>query len=79
MIERGKLMVLILSAAVVIYVVVGGFLGRVVAKDETYQNISLFNDVLKKIQDEYVEKPQMKPLTENALKGLAGKGFKGFR
>ncbi len=40
MIERGKLMVLILSAAVVIYVVVGGFLGRVVAKDETYQNIS---------------------------------------
>lgn len=72
MIERGKLMVLILSAAVVIYVVVGGFLGRVVAKDETYQNISLFNDVLKKIQDEYVEKPQMKPLTENALKGLAG-------
>ncbi len=23
-------------------------------------------------QDEYVEKPQMKPLTENALKGLAG-------
>jgi len=72
MIERGKLMVLILSAAVVIYVVVGGFLGRVVPKDETYQNISLFNDVLKKVQDEYVEKPQMKPLTENALKGLAG-------
>src|SRR5512139_3333317 len=71
MIERGKISILILSALVVLYVVIGGFLGKVVAKDETYKNLSIFSDVLKKIQDEYVEKPNLQVMTMDALKGLA--------
>lgn len=71
MVERGKISILILSALVVLYVVIGGFLGKVVAKDETYKNLSIFSDVLKKIQDEYVEKPNLQVMTLDALKGLA--------
>lgn len=71
MLDRGKTIVLCLSALVVFYIVCGGFLGRVVARDDTYKNLSIFNDTLKKIQDEYVEKPSPAKLTTGCLKGLA--------
>jgi carboxyl-terminal processing protease len=71
MVERGKITILVLAALVVLYVVIGGFLGKVVATDDTYRNLSIFNDVLKKIQDEYVEKPNLQVMTLDSLKGLA--------
>ncbi len=71
MLDKGKLVILILSASIVLYVVIGGFLGKVIARDETYKNLSIYNDVLKKVLDEYVEKPDLSKLEEGSLEGLA--------
>lgn len=71
MFDRGKVIVLILTTTVIAYVVIGGFLGKVSAKDGNYRNLTVFNEVLRKIQDEYVEKPDIQRLSLGALRGLA--------
>lgn len=71
MFERGKMFILFASCLLVLYIVVGGFLGRVVARDDTYQNLSVFNESLKKVLDEYVGHPSIPNLTTGALRGLA--------
>ncbi|MBN2432159.1 MAG: PDZ domain-containing protein [Acidobacteria bacterium] len=70
MFDRGKLIIILLSAVVVLYTVVGGFLGKAIAEDETFKNLSIFQDILKKISREYVEHPEMTHLKHGALEGL---------
>jgi len=70
MFDRGKLIIILLSAVVVLYTVIGGFLGKAIAEDETYKNLSIFQDILKKISREYVEHPEMAHLKHGALEGL---------
>ncbi len=67
---KGKLAILLLSALVVVYGLVGGSMDRVVARDASYQELSLFTAVVRRVQDDYVEKPEMKDALLGALHGI---------
>jgi carboxyl-terminal processing protease len=70
MLHKGKLIVFLCSALIVLYVVSVAFYGKVVAKDEAYKELSVFMEALKKINDEYVETPDMSKVQEGAMRGL---------
>jgi carboxyl-terminal processing protease len=70
MLHKGKLIVSLCSALIVLYVVSVAFYGKVVAKDEAYKELSVFMEALKKITDEYVETPDMSKVQEGAMRGL---------
>ena len=44
-----------LSAPVIAFAIVGGFLGRVMAREDTYQHLKIFDDVVSLISSNYVE------------------------
>ena len=44
-----------ISAPVVAFAIVGGFLGRVLAREDTYQHLKVFDDVVGMITNSYVE------------------------
>lgn len=70
MLQRGKVLVFLGSAIIVLYGVSAAFYGKVVAEDEAYKELSVFMDALKKINDEYVEAPEMSKVQEGAFRGL---------
>lgn len=67
---KGKLAILLLSALVVGYGLVGGSMDRVAARDASYQEISLFMSVFRLVQGDYVEEPVMKDALLGALHGM---------
>src|SRR5512136_286415 len=70
MLQKGKTFVFFLSAVVVMYGLMAAFYGRVVAKDEAYKELAVFMDALKKINEDYVEAPDMSRVQEGAFRGL---------
>ncbi len=70
MLQRGKALVFFCSLLIVLYAVSAAFYGRVVAKDEAYKELSVFMDALKKINEDYVEAPDMSKVQEGAFRGL---------
>ena len=67
---KGKLTILLLSALVVGYGLVGGSMDRVAARDASYQELALFTAVVSRVRDDYVEKPEMKDALLGALHGI---------
>ncbi len=67
---KGKLAILLLSALVVGYGLVGGSMDRVAARDASYQEIGLFMSVFRRVQSDYVEEPVMKDALLGALHGM---------
>ncbi len=70
MLHRGKLLVFLCSALVALYGAMAAFYGRVVARDKAYPALSVFMDALNKINEEYVEAPDMNRVQEGAMRGL---------
>jgi carboxyl-terminal processing protease len=70
MLQRYKLLVFLGSILIVLYGLSARFYGKVVAEDEAYKELSVFMDVLKKINDDYVEAPDMNNVQEGAMRGL---------
>lgn len=70
MVHKGKLIVFLISSMVVLYGISAAFYGRVVAKDEAYRELSVFIDAFKKINDDYVEAPDLNKVKEGAMRGL---------
>ncbi len=70
MLHRGKALVFFCSLIIVLYAVSAAFYGKVVAKDEAYKELSVFMDALKKINEDYVEAPDMSKVQEGAFRGL---------
>ena len=70
---KTRLSILLLSTPVVVFVVVGGLIGRASATggDETFQHLRVFDDVLKLVLSNYVEEVKVDRAMEGALKGLA--------
>jgi carboxyl-terminal processing protease len=62
--------VLWISAPVVAFAIVGGFLNRVTAREETYQHLKIFDDVVGLITSNYVEKVDMDKVMDGAMSGL---------
>ncbi len=66
---RGRWIVLSVSVVVVLYVGLGGLLGRTI-NDGAYQQLSVLSEVLTRIQNDYVEDPDLTHVTVGALRGL---------
>ena len=66
---RNKFLVIVVSTVLVFYAVVGGLLGRDDG-GEAYEPLSIFNEVLHKIQGVYVEDPNLSKVMHGALLGL---------
>jgi carboxyl-terminal processing protease len=70
MVNRNKFFVVVLSTIFVFYAVVGGLLGRATEREGSYSQLSVFNEVLAKIRNSYVEDPNLGEVMNGALRGL---------
>jgi len=68
--SKSKYAVLLLSSALVIYAIIGGMLGRVSAQNGSYQQLSIFMEVLSRIQNDYVDEPSINNAVNGAIRGL---------
>ena len=71
MTSRTRLWVLVVSTPVIAFALIGGMLGRVIARDETYQHLRVFQDVVSLVVDNYVEEVDVKEAMRGAMRGLA--------
>jgi carboxyl-terminal processing protease len=60
-----------ISAPVIAFAIVGGFLGRVMAREDTYQHLKIFDDVVSLISSNYVEDADIDKVMRGAMHGLA--------
>jgi carboxyl-terminal processing protease len=69
--KKSKFVVLTFSLALVLFTVIGG-LGVKAAStnDGAYRQLSVYSEVLSRIQSEYVEEPNVPKVTDGALHGL---------
>ena len=68
---RTKVAVLVASFAVLLFTVVGSFVGvRASSNDGAYRQLQVYSEVLSRVRSEYVEDPKIPTVTEGALHGL---------
>jgi len=70
MLQKGKILVIIFSAVIILYGVAAAFYEKVVAKDETLPALNVFMDALRTIHRDYVEAPDMNKVQEGAMRGM---------
>src|SRR5581483_4043170 len=68
---RTRFIVLAISAPVIAFAIVGGFLGKVMAREDGYQNLRIFGDVTQLIANNYVESVNVEKVMNGAMRGLA--------
>jgi len=61
--------ILVASVAIVCYAGIGHVLGRT-PDDKTYKSLTVYGEVLQKIQSDYVDEPNMRLVTAGSLHGL---------
>ena len=71
MTDRIRFVVLMVTAPILAYTLVGGLLGRVVAGEDTYRYLRVFEDVVSLVSDNYVEPVEPTSIMQGALWGLA--------
>jgi carboxyl-terminal processing protease len=71
MTARTRLWVLAISTPIIVFVLVGGYLGQVMAKDDTYQHLRVFDDVVTHVVNNYVEEVDLKQAMRGAMRGMA--------
>jgi carboxyl-terminal processing protease len=71
MTARTRLWVLAISTPIIVFVLVGGYLGQALAKDDTYQHLRVFDDVVTHVVNNYVEEVDLKQAMRGAMRGLA--------
>ena len=64
-------LVLWISAPVVAFAIIGGFLSKVNAREGEYRNLKIFDDVVSLISGNYVEKADIDKVMHGAMDGLA--------
>src|SRR5207247_3211707 len=69
--SRTRLIVMTISAPVIAFAVVGGLLGKVAAREDTYQHLKIFEDVVQLITSNYVEDVNIDKVMHGAMHGLA--------
>ena len=67
--SRTKYSILVISAIVVAYAIVGGMMGRVSAQG-SYPELSTLMEVYNRIQGDYVDDPAMEEAWEGAVRGM---------
>lgn len=71
MTSRTRVWVLVVSVPVIVFALLGGYLGQVMAKDDTYQHLRVFDDVVAHVVNNYVEEVDIKQAMRGAMRGLA--------
>jgi carboxyl-terminal processing protease len=69
--SRARFIVMTISAPVIAFAIVGGFLGKVMADVNTYPQLKIFGDVVDLISNNYVEEADIDKVMRGAMKGLA--------
>src|SRR4051812_7487670 len=69
--SRTRWIVMALSAPIIAFAIVGGFLGKVLARETTYPHLKVFNDVLDLITSSYVDEVNVDKVMNGAMRGLA--------
>ncbi len=69
---RGRVLVLAVSVPVIAFAVIGGFLGNsALAREDSYQYLRIFEDVVSLIANNYVEEVDIDKVMHGAMHGLA--------
>lgn len=69
---RGRVLVLAVSVPVIAFAVIGGFLGNsALAREDSYQYLRIFEDVVTLIVNNYVEEVNVDKVMHGAMHGLA--------
>jgi carboxyl-terminal processing protease len=71
MTSRTRLIVISITAPVIAFAIVGGLLAKVIAREETYQHLKIFDDVVSLITSNYVEEVNVDKVMRGAMHGLA--------
>jgi carboxyl-terminal processing protease len=69
--SRTRVIVMSISAPVIAFAIVGGFLGKAMAREETYQYLKPFDDVVSLITNNYVEEVNIDKVMRGGMRGLA--------
>jgi carboxyl-terminal processing protease len=72
MTSRTRLWVLAVSTPIIVFAIIGGYLGRVIGagKDDTFRHLPVFEDVISLVLNNYVEEVDVRHAMRGALKGL---------
>lgn len=68
---KTRRLVLMISAPVVAFAIIGGFLNKVVAREDTYPQLRIFQDVVQLITGSYVDPVNVDKVMTGAMHGLA--------
>ena len=71
MTSRTRFFVLVISTPVIAFAIIGGFLGQAMTRDETYQHLRVFEDVVSLVLNNYVEEVDVNRAMKGAMNGLA--------
>jgi carboxyl-terminal processing protease len=71
MTSRTRLWILAISTPVIAFAVVGGYLGQARGKDDTYQHLRVFDDVVSHVVNNYVEEVNVQQAMRGAMRGLS--------
>jgi carboxyl-terminal processing protease len=71
MTSRTRLVVFAVSTPVIALTLIGGFLGQAMTREETYQHLRVFEDVVSLVLSNYVEEVDVEDAMRGAMKGLA--------
>ena len=71
MTSRSRLLVLAISTPIIIFAFVGGYFGRAIAQDDTYQHLRVFEDVVSLVLNNYVEPVDIRDAMVGAMRGMA--------
>jgi carboxyl-terminal processing protease len=69
--SRTRWIVMAISAPIIAFAIIGGFLGKVMAREDTYPHLKVFNDVLDLITSSYVTDVNVDKVMNGAMRGLA--------
>lgn len=67
---RARHLIFLFSLPFVVYAVLGGFLGKAIARDSAYRYLTVFQDVVTLISNNYVEQVQIESVMEGAIRGM---------
>jgi carboxyl-terminal processing protease len=68
---RGRVLVLAVSMPIIAFAVVGGFMSQAIAREDSYQYLRIFEDVVSLIINNYVEEVNVDKVMHGAMHGLA--------
>jgi carboxyl-terminal processing protease len=71
MTSRSRVLVLAISTPIIAFAFIGGYLGQALAKDDTYQHLRVFEDVVSLVINNYVEPVDVREAMKGAMRGLA--------